>query len=65
MAVYSKENCMFCHKSKDEKGELKPIYDWNNGKLIGYYCQTHYLEVIAFQNKQKSAYERFINNLKD
>lgn len=54
------KHCLYCHRTKEKVGELKPIYDWHNDSLVGYYCKEHYGGVKSFQAKQKSAYEDYM-----
>jgi hypothetical protein len=51
-----KSYCTYCLRTREEVRKLEPVYDWNNGKLSGYYCEDHIEQVKNFQYKQERAY---------
>ena len=56
----SKENyCLYCQRRIPQVEWLKPLYSWTNGDLEGYFCEQHYYQVKAFNDRQKKAYEEY------
>ena len=52
-------NCLYCHRSRDRVKWLLPLYSWTDGKVEGYFCEQHYYQVKAFNDRQKKAYEDY------
>lgn len=46
-------HCMYCLRTKDKVKSLKPIYDWSNNNIIGWFCDEHYDQVEHHQIEQK------------
>jgi hypothetical protein len=56
--------CMYCLAEKHEVKSLKPIYEWDSGKLAGYFCQDHYNQVAKFQWQQEQAHKEYQQRVK-
>jgi hypothetical protein len=52
----AKTYCMYCLRERHEVQSLEAVYDWNNGKLAGYYCEDHVGQVKNFQYKQEKSF---------
>lgn len=38
--------CACCLRKAGEEVDLVlPVHDWDSGKLLGYFCKDHYMEV--------------------
>ncbi|CAK6481397.1 hypothetical protein ACPOM7_17395 [Peribacillus castrilensis] len=62
----SKENyCLYCQRRFPQIEWLKPLHNWTNGELEGYYCEQHHYQVKAFNDRQKKAYEDYKKNKQD
>ncbi|MDF9763831.1 hypothetical protein OKW24_005727 [Peribacillus simplex] len=54
-------NCLYCHRSRNDVRVkwLLPLYSWTDGSVEGYFCDQHYYQVKAFNDRQKQAYEEY------
>ncbi|MDF0725583.1 hypothetical protein PY093_02500 [Cytobacillus sp. S13-E01] len=54
MTIDRSKYCLYCMKRDNKVKSLKPVYDLTDQKLVGYYCEIHYPEIIKFQNLQEA-----------